>query len=87
MSGLLSTYLGGFGVTLMMQPSMYFSGGALPYWTVGCDDACDIQNRLFGSQLCSVDTVQLHDRFGGNMWRGFVGLREFVPYKKVKSDK
>jgi len=51
------------------------------------DDDDILVTRLFGSQLCSVDTVQLHDRFGGNMWRGFVGLREFVPYKKVKSDK
>ncbi len=40
--------------------------------------------RLWGSQLCSVDTVQLHDRSGSHMWSGFVGLREFVPYKKVK---
>lgn len=40
--------------------------------------------RLWGSQLCSVDTVQLHDRMGGNMWNGFVGLSEFVPYKMVK---
>lgn len=39
--------------------------------------------RLWGSQLCSVDTIQLHDRTGGHMWTGFVGLREFVPYKKV----
>lgn len=40
--------------------------------------------RLWGTQLCSVDTVQLHDRSLPNMWNGFVGLREFVPYKKVK---
>ncbi|SFF91815.1 hypothetical protein SAMN05518801_103170 [Novosphingobium sp. CF614] len=39
--------------------------------------------RLYGSQLCSVDTVQLHDRSGSHMWSGFVGLKEFVPYKKV----
>lgn len=39
--------------------------------------------KLFGSQLCSVDTVQLHDRTSF-FWSGFVGLREFVPYRKVK---
>lgn len=39
--------------------------------------------RLFGSQLCSVDTVQLHDRSMPNMWNGFVGLKEFIPYRKV----
>ncbi|MCJ2186962.1 hypothetical protein [Novosphingobium beihaiensis] len=40
--------------------------------------------RLWGSQLCSVDTVQLYDRMGGHMWSGFVGLKQFVPYKKIK---
>ena len=40
--------------------------------------------RLWGSQLCSVDTVQLHDRTGSHMWSGFVGLRQFVPYRKPK---
>lgn len=39
--------------------------------------------RLFGSQLCSVDTVQLHDRSVPHMWSGFVGLKEFVPYRKA----
>lgn len=40
--------------------------------------------RLWGSQLCSVDTVQLHDRSTPHMWNGFVGLREFVPYTRKK---
>jgi hypothetical protein len=41
--------------------------------------------RLYGSQLCSVDTVQLHDNIGGGlMWNGFVGLKEFVPYTKAR---
>lgn len=40
--------------------------------------------RLWGSQLCSVDTVQLRDRMSPGMWNGFVGLREFVPYTKPK---
>jgi hypothetical protein len=48
------------------------------------DDDDILVTRLYGSQLCSVDTVQLHDRGGSHMWSGFVGLREFVPYKKVK---
>lgn len=41
--------------------------------------------RLSGSQLCSVDTVQLHDRGMPHMWSGFVGLRQFVPYRKAPS--
>lgn len=47
------------------------------------DDDDILVTRLFGAQLCSVDTVQLHDRVSG-FWRGFVGLDKFVPYKKVK---
>ena len=49
---------------------------------VGADslDSDDILvTRLFSSQLCSIDTVQLHDRTSG-FWRGFVGLDKFVPY-------
>jgi hypothetical protein len=37
--------------------------------------------RLTTSQLCSIDTVQLHDRTNG-FWRGFVGLDKFVPYAR-----
>jgi len=36
----------------------------------------------FGSQICKLDTVRLHDR--SNFWfSGFVGLEKFVPYRKV----
>ena len=47
------------------------------------DDNSILVTRLYGSQLCSVDTVQLVDRTSG-FWRGFVGLDTFVPYRKVK---
>ena len=40
--------------------------------------------KTTGSQLCSIDTVQLHDR-SSHFWRGFVSLGEFVPYRKVKA--
>ncbi len=37
---------------------------------------------LHGSQLCRLDTVKLFDRSG--VWfTGFVGLENFVPYRKV----
>jgi hypothetical protein len=36
--------------------------------------------RTFGSQLCSLDTVKLVDRFAGGL-RGFVVLGPFTPYK------
>lgn len=38
--------------------------------------------RPTGSQLCSVDTVQLRDRTAG-FYTGFVGLDKFVPYRRV----
>ena len=35
----LSTlYFGGFGLTLLYDPGMYFAGGQIPYWTSECDD-------------------------------------------------
>ena len=38
-----------------------------------------------GSSLCSIDIVELHDRYG-HFYSGFVGLGEFVPYKKVAAN-
>ena len=40
--------------------------------------------RTFGSQLCSIDTVQLVDR-AARFPRGFVSLGQFVPYTRVKT--
>jgi len=38
--------------------------------------------RTHSSQLCRLDTVRLHDR--SSFWfSGFVGLQDFVPYRKV----
>ena len=39
--------------------------------------------KLYSSQLCRLDTIQLHDRTS-RMWNGFVGLQDFVPYTRVK---
>ncbi len=38
--------------------------------------------RLTTSELCSIDTVQLHDRSSG-FWRGFVSLGKFIPYTRA----
>ena len=48
------------------------------------DDDDVLVTKTTGSQLCSIDTVQLHDR-SSHFWRGFVSLGEFVPYRKVKA--
>ena len=46
------------------------------------DDDDILVTNLHGSSLCSIDIVQLQDRYS-NFYSGFVGLGEFVPYKKV----
>lgn len=38
--------------------------------------------KLTGSQLCRLDVVNLRDR-GSMMFSGFVGLQDFIPYRKV----
>ena len=46
-------------------------------------DSDDIMvTELHTSQLCRLDTVRLHDR-SGFWYSGFVGLEDFVPYRKV----
>jgi hypothetical protein len=47
------------------------------------DDDDILVTKLYTSQLCNLDTVQLHDR-SNLFWSGFVGLKDFVPYRKVK---
>ena len=37
-----------------------------------------------GSQLCSLDRVQVFDR-GSSIPRGWIGLGEFVPYKRAEN--
>ena len=46
------------------------------------DDILVTDLRGSGSQLCSIDIVWLHDRTSF-FYSGFVGLGEFVPYRKV----
>ena len=48
-------------------------------------DQWDIMvNRLYSSQLCSIDTVQLIDQ-GSRMYSGTVFLGQFVPYRRVQT--
>lgn len=48
------------------------------------DDDDILLTKLYGSQLCNVDKVDLIDR-GSRMWSGFVLLGDFVPYARVKT--
>ncbi|MFN3469888.1 MAG: hypothetical protein ACK4G2_03790 [Novosphingobium sp.] len=46
------------------------------------DDNDIMLTTPFGAQLCNVDIVRLIDRNVG-IWRGSVGLGQFVPYTKA----
>eukprot|EP00300_Choanocystis_sp_HF-7_P040184 c661_g1_i2.p2 GENE.c661_g1_i2~~c661_g1_i2.p2 ORF type:complete len:137 (+),score=32.63 c661_g1_i2:43-453(+) len=48
------------------------------------DDDDILLTKLYGSQLCNVDKVDLIDR-SSKMWSGFVLLGDFVPYERVKA--
>ena len=41
-------------------------------------------NRMWSSQLCSIDTVELLDQ-GTNFYTGSVFLGRFVPYRRVQT--
>lgn len=49
------------------------------------DDDDILVTKTSGSQLCSIDTVELRDR-SSHMYSGFVSLGEFVPYRRAKSE-
>jgi hypothetical protein len=49
------------------------------------DDDDILVTKLSGSQLCSIDAVQLRDR-SSHMYSGFVSLGKFVPYRRVKGE-
>lgn len=48
------------------------------------DDDVLVTELRGSGQLCSIDTVKLHDRSGG-WYRGFVGLNRFVPYTRAQT--
>lgn len=48
------------------------------------DDDDILVTKLYGSQLCNIDKVDLVDR-GSRSWSGFVILDEFVPYERVRT--
>jgi hypothetical protein len=52
----------------------------------GADQLSDdeiLVTKIYGSQLCNIDKIDLVDRTS-RMWSGFVVLGDFVPYTKVK---
>ena len=65
---------------------VYHAGNVIyvnrPRYPSSLDDDRVMVTELHGSQLCRLDTVRLHERSGG-FYSGFVGLEEFVPYRRV----
>ena len=49
------------------------------------DDDDILVTKTTGSQLCSIDPVELRDR-SSRMYSGFVSLGEFVPYRRAKGE-
>ncbi|MGN6356560.1 MAG: hypothetical protein ACTHLU_03665 [Novosphingobium sp.] len=48
------------------------------------DDDDILVSRRFGSQICKLDMVRLHDR-ATRTYSGFVNLEDFVPYRRVST--
>jgi len=49
-------------------------------------DSDDVMvTKLHTSQLCRLDVVRMHDRTS-HMFSGFVGLEDFVPYRRVAAN-
>ncbi len=48
------------------------------------DDEVMVTNPTTG-RLCKLDTVRMHDR-SGFWYSGFVGLEQFVPYRRVSGN-
>lgn len=46
------------------------------------DDSSIMVTKPTGSQLCSIDTVNMVDG-SSRTWRGFVQLGKFIPYRKA----
>ncbi len=49
------------------------------------DDDDILVLKTTGSQLCSIDTLELRDR-SSHMYSGFVSLGKFVPYRRAKAE-
>ena len=65
---------------------VYGSGNVIyvnrPRHPAALDDDDVMVVELHGSQLCRMDIVRMHDRTS-HMYSGFIGLEDFVPYRRV----
>lgn len=78
-----STIIDGTAIVYRVGSTMWVNrpkGGA-----ESLDDDDILVTKTIGSQLCSIDAIQLVDRTS-HMYSGFVSLGEFVPYRRPKGD-
>lgn len=65
---------------------VYDAGGTIyvnrPSHPESLSDNDIMVTHLHGSQLCRQDIVRTHDRTG-HFYTGFIGLQDFVPYRRV----
>lgn len=65
---------------------VYDSGGTIyvnrPRYPESLDSDDVMVTELHGGQLCRLDVVRMHDRSSG-FYNGFVGLEDFIPYRRV----
>ena len=54
-----------------------------PHYPDSLDDDDVMVTVLHTGQLCRLDTVKLHDR-SSFFFTGFVGLEDFVPYRRIE---
>lgn len=74
----------GTAIVYRSGSTLYVNRPRMGQTSLDSDDI--LVSRTYGSQLCSLDTINLVDRTS-RFQTGFVGLGEFVPYTKVKAVK
>jgi len=78
--------------TIIDKTAIVYSSGVgviyvnRPQFPQSLNDDDILVTKTWGSQLCRLDIVQLHDRNGG-FFHGSVGLDSFVPYRLIPKDK
>lgn len=79
-----STIIDGKAIVYRVGSRLYVNTPRSGAESLNDDDI--LVTRTIGSQLCSIDTVNLIDR-ASRFQRGFVILGPFVPYERIKTGK
>ncbi|QDX26025.1 hypothetical protein FPZ54_08305 [Sphingomonas suaedae] len=77
-----STIIDGTAIVYRSGSKLYVNRPRSGAYSLDDDDI--LLTKIYGSQLCNIDKVDLLDRTS-RMWNGFVVLGDFVPYEKVRT--